>query len=123
MHPTPTTYAGIDWATRSHAVCVIDETGAAIDRYEVEHSEAGLRSLAKRLTAREVSETSAPTLIGELDYLANRASLPTPRAFIFDSDQPNAFATGQSPSVASVAVKSCDRSRLPFLRRKESLSQ
>lgn len=57
-----------------------------------------------RFTAREVSETSAPTLIGELDYLANRASLPTPRAFIFDSDQPNAFATGQSPSVASVAV-------------------
>lgn len=57
-----------------------------------------------RFIAREVSETSAPVLIEELGSLASRASLPTPRAFIFDSDQPNAFATGQSPSVACIAV-------------------
>lgn len=57
-----------------------------------------------RFTAREVSETSAPILMEELGKLANRANLPTPRAFIFDSDQPNAFATGQSPSVACIAV-------------------
>lgn len=57
-----------------------------------------------RFIAREVNETSAPILIEELGKLANRANLPTPRAFIFDSDQPNAFATGQSPSVACVAV-------------------
>ena len=57
-----------------------------------------------RFIAREVSETSAPILIDELGKLASRANLPTPRAFIFDSDQPNAFATGQSPSVACVAV-------------------
>ena len=57
-----------------------------------------------RFVAREVSAASAPILFEELGSLANRASLPTPRAFIFDSDQPNAFATGQSPSVACVAV-------------------
>ncbi len=57
-----------------------------------------------RFIAREVSETSAPTLIDELGKLADRANIPAPRAFIFDSDQPNAFATGQSPSVACIAV-------------------
>ena len=54
MHP-PTTFAGIDWATRSHAVCVIDDTGAVLERYEVEHTAAGLANLARRLAARDVS--------------------------------------------------------------------
>ena len=31
MH-SPTTFAGIDWATRSHAICVIDGTGAILER-------------------------------------------------------------------------------------------
>jgi transposase len=53
MH-SRTTFAGIDWASRSHAVCVIDATGSPLERYEVEHSEAGLRSLVGRLTARHV---------------------------------------------------------------------
>jgi transposase len=55
MHSPITTYGGIDWATRSHAVCVIDDTGSAIERFEVEHDAAGLRDLVRRLTAREVS--------------------------------------------------------------------
>jgi len=55
MHSPTTTYAGIDWATRSHAVCVIDETGAVLERFEVEHDAAGLSTLARRLTAREVN--------------------------------------------------------------------
>jgi transposase len=55
MHSPTTTYAGIDWATRSHAVCVIDETGSVLERFEVEHDAAGLSSLARRLIAREVS--------------------------------------------------------------------
>lgn len=58
MHPattTTTTYAGIDWATRSHAVCVIDGTGAVLERFDVEHDAAGLSSLTRRLTTREVS--------------------------------------------------------------------
>ena len=43
-------YAGVDWASRSHAVCVVDERGEPIDRFEVEHSEPGLRTLGRRLT-------------------------------------------------------------------------
>jgi len=55
MHPTLTIFAGIDWATGSHAVCVIDEHGTVLERYEVEHSGAGLRGLVGRLRASQVS--------------------------------------------------------------------
>ena len=56
MHPTPTpTYAGIDWASRSHAVCIIDADGSVIGRYEVEHTAAGLQGLTRRLAATPVS--------------------------------------------------------------------
>ena len=37
-------YAGIDWASTRHAVCVIDDRGAVVMRVEVGHSAAGLRS-------------------------------------------------------------------------------
>jgi len=53
MH-SPITYAGIDWASRSHAVCVIDADGSAIERFEVSHTAAGLQVLTRRLTARQV---------------------------------------------------------------------
>ena len=33
--PTTLHYAGIDWATRTHAVCVVDQTGAIRARFEV----------------------------------------------------------------------------------------
>ena len=54
MH-SATIFAGIDWASRSHAVCVIDEHGTVLERNEVEHSEAGLRDLVGRLRASRVS--------------------------------------------------------------------
>jgi transposase len=54
MH-SPTTFAGIDWAIRSHAVCVIDEHGTVLERYEVEHTATGLRDLVHRLRASRVS--------------------------------------------------------------------
>ena len=53
MH-SPTTFAGIDWATEGHAICVIDGSGSVIERFEVEHTEAGLRDLVRRLRASHV---------------------------------------------------------------------
>jgi hypothetical protein len=50
-----TTYAGVDWASRAHAVCVVDGHGTALERFEVEHSEPGLRALGRRLTRTGVS--------------------------------------------------------------------
>jgi transposase len=42
-------FAGIDWASARHAVCVIDDAGMATARFEVEHTAAGLRELVRRL--------------------------------------------------------------------------
>jgi heat shock protein HtpX len=54
--------------------------------------------------AREVDEASAPQLYGIVRELAQRAELPTPRVFVIDNPQPNAFATGRSPSRSAVAA-------------------
>ena len=40
---SPTRYGGVDWASRSHAVCVVDGRGEAVERFAVENSEAGWR--------------------------------------------------------------------------------
>jgi transposase len=42
-------YCGIDWATRRHTVCVVDQQGRPLERFEVAHSEAGLGELVDRL--------------------------------------------------------------------------
>jgi transposase len=43
-------FAGIDWASVDHAVCVIDAAGAVLWRHTVAHSRAGLARLVARLT-------------------------------------------------------------------------
>lgn len=42
-------FAGIDWAKRTHAVCVVEGNGEVVTRFEVAHTDAGLRELARRL--------------------------------------------------------------------------
>ncbi len=51
-------FAGVDWASRSHAVCVVDERGEPVERFEVEHSEPGLRTLGRRLTKAGVTRVA-----------------------------------------------------------------
>lgn len=51
-------YGGVDWASRSHTVCVVDERGAAIERFAVEHSEPGLRTLGRRLVKAGVARVA-----------------------------------------------------------------
>src|SRR4051794_7446882 len=48
--PTATVFAGIDWASADHAVCVIDAAGAVLWRHTVAHSRAGLARLTGRLS-------------------------------------------------------------------------
>ena len=40
---------GIDWASKEHTVCVLDEAGHVCSRFVVAHSTAGLRELTRRL--------------------------------------------------------------------------
>ncbi|MBR0284304.1 MAG: zinc metalloprotease HtpX [Selenomonadaceae bacterium] len=58
----------------------------------------------KSYGAREVSESEAPELYHLVEKLADKAQLPMPKVCIIDSNVPNAFATGRSPSHAAVAV-------------------
>jgi transposase len=44
-----TFFAGLDWASRTHAVCVIDEHGAVCERLELAHDAAGLQQLQCQL--------------------------------------------------------------------------
>jgi heat shock protein HtpX len=54
--------------------------------------------------AQEVDATSAPELVAIVASLAEQAGLPMPRVYVMNNPQPNAFATGRSPSHAAVCV-------------------
>jgi heat shock protein HtpX len=54
--------------------------------------------------AQEVDERTAPEYYNLVRDLATRAELPMPRVYVMNSPQPNAFATGRSPSHAAVAA-------------------
>ena len=43
------TFAGLDWASAEHAVCVIDDKGAIQAQFSVTHSAAGMAELRQRL--------------------------------------------------------------------------
>lgn len=58
----------------------------------------------RMFNAQEVSETSAPELYSIVRDLARNADLPMPRVYIMNNPQPNAFATGRSPSHAAVCA-------------------
>jgi heat shock protein HtpX len=54
--------------------------------------------------AQEVDQNSAPDYYALVAELAARAELPMPRVCIMNSPQPNAFATGRSPSRSAVCA-------------------
>lgn len=42
-------FAGLDWASQTHAVCVIDAHGAVCEHFDIAHDGAGLAELCRRL--------------------------------------------------------------------------
>jgi predicted nuclease with RNAse H fold len=42
-------FAGVDWASEEHAVCVVDERGRIVEGRRYRHDEPGLRALCARL--------------------------------------------------------------------------
>jgi heat shock protein HtpX len=54
--------------------------------------------------AKVVQREQAPELFATVERLCAMAELPMPKVAIVDTDVPNAFATGRSPSHAAVAV-------------------
>ena len=64
-------------------------------------------SLALRMAnAHPVTDQDDPELHQIVAEQASMAGLPMPKVYLIDSDSPNAFATGRSPSHAAVAVTS-----------------
>jgi len=55
------------------------------------------RMVLSTYNAQEVDERSAPEFYGIIRDLAGNAGLPMPRVYLYDSPQPNAFATGRNP--------------------------
>jgi transposase len=43
-------FVGLDWASREHAVCVVDERGATLAQFTVSHSATGMTELVAQLT-------------------------------------------------------------------------
>lgn len=42
-------FAGIDWASRAHAVCVVDAAGRVVLRLDIAHSQEGIERLVRQL--------------------------------------------------------------------------
>jgi heat shock protein HtpX len=62
------------------------------------------KMILRLYNAQEVDRRTAPEFYGIVEDLARRAGLPMPRVYLIENDQPNAFATGRSPSHAAVAA-------------------
>ncbi|MDX9714137.1 MAG: zinc metalloprotease HtpX [Dissulfurispiraceae bacterium] len=58
----------------------------------------------KMYRAKPVTEAEAPEFHSMVRRLAAKASMPMPKVYIINEDQPNAFATGRNPEHAAVAA-------------------
>lgn len=56
-------FAGLDWASRTHAVCVIDERGAIADQFEVSHDADGLAQAMHKLKRYGCADGLVPVAI------------------------------------------------------------
>ncbi len=54
--------------------------------------------------AKEAGPNDVPALYSIVERLAQRNQMPMPKVYLINNDSPNAFATGRSPSHASVAA-------------------
>ena len=54
--------------------------------------------------AQPIAREQNPRIYQIVERLAPKANIPVPKIYLMPTDSPNAFATGRSPSHASVAV-------------------
>jgi transposase len=73
---TGTVFAGIDWASVDHAVCVVDVAGTVLWRHTVAHSRAGLARLVTRLTELGVARVGIERPDGPVVQALLGAGLP-----------------------------------------------
>lgn len=59
-------FAGIDWASKTHAICVVDEAGAIKVRFEIPNTGKTFNGLVKRLTKLDVEGVAIERCDGPL---------------------------------------------------------
>ncbi len=91
---------GLMYAFPGYAV-IIAMIGVGIAFFQWWNSD---RAALRAMRARVVTPEEAPELHGMIDRLCAMADMPKPRVAIADTDLPNAFATGRSPSRSAVCV-------------------
>jgi transposase len=69
-------FAGVDWASVDHAVCVIDAAGTVLWRHTVSHSRAGLTRLTGRLVEWGVTRVGLERPDGPVVEALLEAGLP-----------------------------------------------
>src|SRR4051812_32714259 len=74
--PTGAVFAGVDWASTDHAVCVVDAAGTVQWRHTVSHSQAGLTRLTARLRELAVSRIGIERPDGPVVEALLEAGLP-----------------------------------------------
>jgi hypothetical protein len=53
-------FAGVDWASAEHAVCVVDERGRIVEGRRFAHDEAGIRALCGPPPGRRLPRGRTP---------------------------------------------------------------
>src|SRR4051812_15743309 len=74
--PTGPVFAGVDWASTDHAVCVVDAGGAVLWRHTVSHSRTGLTRLTTRLIESQVARVGIERPDGPVVEALQAAGLP-----------------------------------------------
>ena len=62
------------------------------------------KMVLKAYHAQEIDEHNAPEFFSMIRDLSHNANLPMPKVYVYDSPQPNAFATGRNPENSAVAA-------------------
>lgn len=93
-------FVGIDWAARSHALCVVDETGAVALRFAFAHDERGIADALTRL-GELAPAGELPVAIERTDGLLVERLLEAGHAVV--PVHPNAFAAARARWGAAAA--------------------
>ena len=51
-------HGGVDWSWERHAVCVVDDAGEVVDRFDVQHGRRELQEMGSRLRSRGVERVA-----------------------------------------------------------------
>ncbi|WP_132430153.1 IS110 family transposase [Pseudonocardia endophytica] len=79
----PIRWAGVDWSWPEDAVCVIDDSGAAIERFAVTHTTPGLSTLVTALQCHQITGVAiergdGPVVAALLDAGLTSTAVPAP---------------------------------------------